>query len=58
MYVCMYVLHTEILSLFLGDWLQLTALLLRALLPAIFQTEKVLDQAFLLLLNDTILLIK
>ena len=40
------VLHAEILHLFLGNWLQLTVLLLRDLLPAIFQTEKVIDQAF------------
>ena len=39
--------HSEIRHLFLGDWLQLTALLLRvAKLPAIFQTENVLVQAF------------
>ena len=37
----------EIVHLSLGDWLQSTALL-----PAIFQTEKVIDQA---LLNDAIL---
>ena len=42
-YIMYYMLN---LHLFLGDWLQLTALLLRALLPVIFQTEKVLDQVF------------
>ena len=44
------------MHLSLGDWLQLTALLLRALLPVIFQIEKVLDSKPML--NDTILLHK
>ena len=45
-------LHAEILHLFLGDWLQLTVLLLKALLPAIFKQRKSLISS--LFLNDTI----